>query len=536
MLNAEQCFWDSISAPVRKIRARAELYNGSALINTFRNTDSMQSISIERVGEESKFFGFGICQKLNLKLRDINRELDISTANSLDIAFGAGCDYIYAFPLFNVTEVHRNENTNELSITAYDALDKASAHTVAEVGLVNSTYSIYTFAEACAAFLGLTMKLENVPEADYLFNLVYEGGANFDGTESIREALNAIAEATQTIYYINNNWQLVFKRLDIEGGAVASLTKANYFTLDSKTNRRLATIAHVTELGDNVSISTAASGSAQYVRNNPFWDLREDISSILEAALANVGGLLINQFSAEWRGNYLVEIGDKVAITTKDGAIVYSYLLNDSLNYDGGLSQETEWSFEDAENESESNASNLGDALKQTFARVDKANKEIALVVSDTAANNEAISSLQMDTNSISASVQSMEEATTNALQNVTSDIATLTNKVDAAITAENVEIAIRQELSNGVEKVVTKTGFVFDEQGLTVSKTGSEMATTITEDGMTVYRDTEAVLTANNTGVNAVNLHATTYLIIGTNSRLENYGDNRTGCFWIGN
>jgi hypothetical protein len=59
-------------------------------------------------------------------------------------------------------------------------------------------------------------------------------------------------------------------------------------------------------------------------------------------------------------------------------------------------------------------------------------------------------------------------------------------------------------------------------------------MQTTITEDGMTVYRDSEAVLIADHEGVKAEDLHATTYLIIGNNSRFEDLGD-RTACFWIG-
>lgn len=59
-------------------------------------------------------------------------------------------------------------------------------------------------------------------------------------------------------------------------------------------------------------------------------------------------------------------------------------------------------------------------------------------------------------------------------------------------------------------------------------------MSTTITEDGMKVYKNNGAVLTANSNGVDAKNLHATTYLIIGDNSRFEDYS-NRTGCFWIG-
>jgi hypothetical protein len=103
-------------------------------------------------------------------------------------------------------------------------------------------------------------------------------------------------------------------------------------------------------------------------------------------------------------------------------------------------------------------------------------------------------------------------------------------------MTAEDVKLEIQTTLDDGVSKVVTNTGFTFDDTGLTVTKTDSEMTTAITEDGMTVYKNDEEVLTANNEGVNAINLHASTYLIIGTNSRFEDYDNgNRTGCFWIG-
>lgn len=69
----------------------------------------------------------------------------------------------------------------------------------------------------------------------------------------------------------------------------------------------------------------------------------------------------------------------------------------------------------------------------------------------------------------------------------------------------------------------------------MSIEKSGSEMKTKITENGMYVSKDGEEVLVANNEGVDAVNLHATTYLIVGMNSRFEDYGDGRTGCFWIG-
>jgi hypothetical protein len=479
---------------------------------------------------EGKFFGYGVCQKLNVKLRDVDRNINITTANTLEVEFGVDTSYIYPFPNFYVTEVHRDELTNELSITAYDALHKAAKHKVEELNLLD-TYTIGEFANACGVLLGLPVNLNGL-EA---FNTEYEAGANFEGTETIREALNAIAEATQTIYFVNWNWELTFKRLDNNSPIDLAIDKAKYITLDSGENRRLAKIVHTTELGDNVAVSTAASGSTQYVRDNPFWELREDIDTLLTDALAAVGGLTINQFSCDWRGNFLLEIGDAIALIDKDNAEIRSYLLNDTLTFNGSLSQATEWQYENNDAETEANPVTLGDSLRQTFARVDKANKEISLVASAVESNGSQLSSLLLSQNDITATVQRVEAQTNEALNTLNDSVSALTSTVEAKVSAEDVQLQISTELANGVDKVTTSTGFTFNETGLTVSKGGSEMRTTITEDGMTVYRDQEAVLVADNEGVKAEDLHATTYLIVGTNSRFEDYGNGRTGCFWIG-
>ena len=109
-------------------------------------------------------------------------------------------------------------------------------------------------------------------------------------------------------------------------------------------------------------------------------------------------------------------------------------------------------------------------------------------------------------------------------------------SSVDAKMTSEDLTIEINKVVEAGANRVETTTGFKFDDDGLNISKTGSEMNTTITEDGMTIESQNKGeVLTANSEGVQAIDLHATTYLIIGNNSRFEDYGTNRTGCFWIG-
>ena len=60
---------------------------------------------------------------------------------------------------------------------------------------------------------------------------------------------------------------------------------------------------------------------------------------------------------------------------------------------------------------------------------------------------------------------------------------------------ADDVNISISTALADGIDKVTTTTGFTFNEEGLHISKSDSEITTNITEDGMTVYKNDEAVL-----------------------------------------
>lgn len=547
MLNMTEVFSSAIYSSVRKIKAKAEFYENSALSAIYTGTDKIISFDIQRVGEDGKFFGFGICQRLNIHLIDMERALAVSTANSIVMGIGVqkndGTIEYAGYPTFYVSETHRDENTNELSITAYDALYSATEHTVSELTLTKP-YTIKEFCEACGDVLGVS-----VSGADG-FTLEYADGANFEGTETLRDALDDVAEATQTIYFINSNNELCFKILDKSGAAVETLTKSKYITLKSGEGRRLQTICSANELGDNVSESTTQIGSTQYVRDNAFWELRDDIGTLVHNAITAIGDITIDIFDCSWRGNPALEIGDKIDIETRDNGTLTSFVLNDTLKYDGALTEQTLWKYDENSAETESNPTSIGDVIKQTYARVDKQNKEITLLASSVEGYDEKIAQLQLNQNSISATVSSVvqnQTDLTNNLANLQDNInqqnqsnaeqfETLTKKVDATMTSDEINLAISTEIAKGTDKVITSTGFKFDDEGLTISKSDSEMSTNIDEDGMSIFRNNEEVLTADNTGVNATNLHATTYLIIGTNSRFEDYGSDRTGCFWIGN
>lgn len=502
---------DCINSPVRSIKARVEMYQDledgtSALVDTFAHDGDLISFKIDRAGDENKFFGFGIIQKITIRLRDINREKNITTSNYFKIYYEAGEEFA-AHPYFYVSEVHRDEKTNELSITAYDALYQASKHAVDEVmiNIAEGNTIIYNYIIAVAKVLKINYSLSFT---DFGFDRITQT-PNYEGTETIKDFLDDFAEMSGSVYFINSNNELVFEVLNQNKTAIP-LTRDNTIDLDSKTNRKLSTIIHATELGENIG-TVETSGTTQYIRDNAFFEVAEEeiLVDILNRIVNNLNPISYNQFDCSWRGNPLSEPTDLLAIHTKDD-VVTGFLINDTIEYDGTYSQQTQWNYTNEDtDESYNNPSTLGEALKQTFAKVDKVNHEIDLVVRTVAENDEANKSR-------------MDE---------------IEKEVALKLTQDDLKIEISNAIDS-IEGITTKTGYTFNEDGLTVSKSDTDISTTITENGMKVSQGDNEKLVANADGVKAKDLKATTYLIIGNNSRFEDFtinGKARTACFWIG-
>ena len=532
-------------ALLRKIEGKVGLYNGSTLLDTFLPTDKLQEITIARVGEKGKFFGFGICQQATVKIIDKANDLIFLKGENLKTSFRAnsGSAYARVCPSFYIKDAVRDEKTSVYTITAYDALDSAVGHVFSELGM-EAPYTLINVIDAVKSILGLSGIA--YPTG---FDISYENGANLSGGETLRAILNAVAEVTQTIYYVDQRDYLVFKRLDKTGDPVLTISKNDYFELTTALPVTISKIMSVTELGDNVDAGDD-TGVIQYVRDNPFWNARTDLQTLLPTAVDRISGLTIVPYNLKWRGNFLTELCDKIKVEDKYGNLVTTYILDDSFTYKGGFSQTSDWEYKpDSERATSSNPLTVGEKINQTFARVDKVNRTVTLHASEIAEAKSNISELQVNTQGINASVSTIVNTQTdlsdtivdiqNSLseQNVSNSkqFETLTEKVNATMTSHDIQLAISTEIAKGTDKVTTSTGFTFNDKGLTINKSDSEMRTNIDEDGMSIFKGSQEVLTANNIGVDAQNLHATTYLIIGTNSRFEDYGSDRTGCFWIG-
>lgn len=172
-------------------------------------------------------------------------------------------------------------------------------------------------------------------------------------------------------------------------------------------------------------------------------------------------------------------------------------------------------------------------AISAAQEAADAALSDIDELVDTLNKNYTTKSEFKQTTSDITGTVSTLTEAYDERVKYVDEELAFL------KLSSSDLTLDITSIKNDGVTKVSTSTGYTFDSTGLTIDKTDAQTKTQITEDGMTVYQKNgttvDAVLTATSDGVNAKNLHATTYLIVGGRSRFENFGTDRTGCFWIG-
>lgn len=106
--------------------------------------------------------------------------------------------------------------------------------------------------------------------------------------------------------------------------------------------------------------------------------------------------------------------------------------------------------------------------------------------------------------------------------------------------TADAIKIAVEKLTDDGTDKIKTAMGYTFDDRGLHIHKEGGEIQNRLDESGMQVLRNTGSsqetvMLRADAQGVLATDVQVRNYLVIGSFSRVEDYGQNRTACFYLG-
>lgn len=186
---------------------------------------------------------------------------------------------------------------------------------------------------------------------------------------------------------------------------------------------------------------------------------------------------------------------------------------------------------------------NFGKSFAKIMGLVEETREEVDSAYSELRSEvTEQSTAIRRDTEQIvmqaTKTVEQVEKSVNDSLDGVNESITNLTSAVETKMTAEQVSITVQQEIAKGVDRVETSTGYVFDSEGLKINKAGSGISNMLDNTGMYVERDGVNILTASSDGVSAMDLHAKTFLKIGSEEgrcRFEDYGIARIGCFWTG-
>ena len=236
------------------------------------------------------------------------------------------------------------------------------------------------------------------------------------------------------------------------------------------------------------------------IENNQIMDShREDFMDGICNALF---GLSFTLYELESFGIGYLNFGEFFSIKTSSGVSHKALMLSDDLQITQGVNESSKLEEPEVTRTDYTAASETDKTLRKTIIRVDKQENKITALASRT-----------------------------DALEGSIGDIE---KKAELIITPEAVDIKISEAIS-GINSVETSTGYTFDKDGLNIHKDGEEMHNTLNNEGMYVRKNGADVLVADKDGVNAVNLTARKYLIIGNNARFEDYPNNRTACFYIG-
>jgi hypothetical protein len=274
------------------------------------------------------------------------------------------------------------------------------------------------------------------------------------------------------------------------------------------------------------------------IYDNPFAYSTEKQDELIDAIFNQVKGLGYSAFESKYAFKPYLQLGDLIQFKNKNGNLVNSLILKIDTDYDDITLSAP--SIVNAAVEYEQPQTALSIAKKASI-KVDQANSEITLLVQTTnthtgqiAENTTDIETTNAQLSIIEGSIIAQVEASlsTKAEQGevdvLKSDMTTLQQ------TASDLSLDITKINDDGVSKVTTTTGFKFDEDGLSISKTGQAMSALVDNTGLYVNRNEDNVLTVNDVGVQAENMTVRNYFIINERFRVEDYGTG-IGFFFIG-
>ena len=472
-------------------------YEGSLLRSVMKCLDI--EIKASTVSGTAAIAGIAVVGESVAGVSDVG-DASIIYSPRLGVKAPGDADYSYIeYGTYLVKEKKHDEEKDTVLLECYDLMLKSM---IPYDLVIEYPVTVKAYLDAICTRLGWEAGYTSFPNSD---KTIYE--EKFDSSYTFRDVLDQIAQVAGSMIAFKGDKLSVIKPTD--SGETIDSTNLKTLKMGAVYGPVNSIVLARTPQEDNIyqqnEDSIAAYGLTEIrIENNQILD--DNREQFIVPIFANLHGLKFELFELESFGIGYLNLGDFFTIETPDGENHKVLMLCDDLKIDQGLSETVRLEAPEVTETDYSAASETDRTLNKTILKVDKQAQEITALVTKT----------------------DITDSTLNGVKE------TVTHMTEVMMDEESVNIKITKAVE-GINSITTSTGYTFDQDGLHIQKSGEEMENLLDNTGMYVKRDGEDVLVANNEGVEAINLKSRQFLIIGQNSRIEDFEYGRTACFFIG-
>ena len=472
--------------------------------------------------KDNTFFG-----KFNLKILKFETENDINYKKKEFVYYKEVDGEAIKIGTFIVTDVSDSDTFESVNVTAYDyGLKFANPYTTS-LDYSSGSITLFQVIQEICTNCGVELENASLPNGSFIVDSnQFVNGEQFGDVVAQASGINGMFATTNS----NDKLEFIFTN---ETNEIIE----DYIELNNKRDTHPITSVLVATSEDLETAGAVLKDEALIEQYGEHWlkiysygfaYSTIKCQQLVGAIFNQVKGFGYSSFKSEYSFLPYLSLGDKIKLKNKDGSLVNSIVLRYETNYD-------EITFEAP---SIINAS-VDYELPETPEIISKK----ALIIADQA--NSKIASITTQTEEINVTVNNNYQEIQKKFDGYTPIEKTveLETSVVRLQTDTYTKTQIDTKLTDGSVTKVLSTSGMFDADGLTIEQTNAKTKGNFNASGLKIIDNTssigETLLFAGydesreESVVETANINVSHYLVIGTNSRLEDYEDG-TGVFDI--
>lgn len=472
--------------------------------------------------KDTTFFG-----KFNLKMLKFETENDIDYKKKEFTYYKEVDGAALKIGTFIVTDVSESDTFESVNVTAYDyGLKFANPYTTA-LNYSDGNVTLFQVIQEICTNCEVELENASLPNGTFIVDSnQFVNGEQYGDVVAQASGINGMFAT------INSNDKLEFIFTNETNEIIE-----DYIELNNKRDTHPITSVLVATSEDLETAGAVLKDEALIEQYGEHWlkiysygfaYSTIKCQQLVEAIFNQVKGFGYSSFKSEYSFLPYLSLGDKIKLKNKDGSLVNSVILRYETNYD-------EITFEAP---SIINAS-VDYELPETPEIISKK----ALIIADQA--NSKIASITTQTEEINVTVNNNYQELQKKFDGYTpiEKTVALENSVITLQTDTYTKTQIDTKLTDGSVTKVLSTSGTFDADGLTIEQSNAKTKGNFNARGLKIIDNTsslgETLLFAGyddsrkETVVETANINVSHYLVIGSNSRLEDYEDG-TGVFDI--